>query len=152
MEWIRRGLAVLLLLVLLTITALSAGGQRFQVCSSQPATTGEGQVVKVCRPLGLTDPVLLMGLLLVLAPLAPDIAKLQIGGLLTLERKLEETQRAQRELQAQLNTLAFTQTVRQEQHLHFDEPGATPHTRIEVAEDILRAKAAEFLEGKENEE
>lgn len=149
MTWFRRALSLALLIILLGLMATSAGGRRYQVCSQELAAVGPNSVVNVCRPLQLTDPAFLLSLLLPLALIAPDIKKLEIGGLVSIERKIEETQRVQREIQGQLTALALTQSVSQEQNFYVGEARTTPHMKIEVSEETLHDKAEAFLEGGE---
>ncbi len=94
------------------------------------------------------DAPLVLGLLLALAPLAPDVQRLQVGTVVSIERRLRASEMAQEGLRSQLQALLVQQSVRQEQHQHVHlPPYAASHVNIRVAEDALRHKEQEFLRG-----
>jgi hypothetical protein len=82
-------------------------------------------------------------------PLAPDVQRLQVGSLVSIERRLKATETNQEALRSQLEAIVVQQEVRQEQHQHFHmpEPSATSHVNIVVSDDELRRKQREFLRG-----
>lgn len=147
----RRGVAIVLLVLVLWVTSQSAGGKTFRVCEDR--LSEESHVVEVCRPLGPTDPAFLVGLLLALIPVAPDVQYLQIGSLVSIERRLKATEASQEALKAQVEAIVVQQSVRQEQHqhLHVAAPRATSHTTIRVAKEELQSKKEEFLDETEEE-
>lgn len=145
----RRGGAIILLVLVLWITSQSAAGKTFQVCEDEFSEASG--LVDICRPLGPTDPPFLVAVLLALSPLAPDLQRLQIGSLLSIERRLKATETSQEALKAQVEAIVVQQSVRQEQHqhLHVAPPHATSHMAIHVTEEELQRRKREFLEGTE---
>ena len=129
---------------------MSADGRTFQVCNDH-VVDGAARIFEVCRPLGPTDPVFLLGALLALMPLAPDVQRLQVGSLISVERRLKATEATQEALHQRLEAIVVQQDVRQEQHQHFHmpEPSAS-QVDLGVSADELRRKQWEFLEGESN--
>lgn len=78
------------------VAALILAGGTFLVsrgwtmCEDKLATTGTNAVVRVCRPLAVTDPPVAGALLLVVLLLLPDLAEVGIPGFLTLKRRVEQ--------------------------------------------------------------
>jgi hypothetical protein len=78
------------------VAALIVAGGTFLVsrgwtmCEDKLATTGTNAVVRVCRPLAITDPPVAGALLLVVLLLLPDLAEVGIPGFLTLKRRVEQ--------------------------------------------------------------
>jgi hypothetical protein len=107
--------------------------------------------VEICRPLELTDPSVVVGLLLALSPLAPDIAKLQLGGLLTFERRLEKTEQSQEALRGQVQAIALAQSQRQSMQVTFSQEGPIGQTPIHVSDVNFQTKKQEFLEASDSE-
>lgn len=141
----RRLSVPVLLATLLWVTSVSAGGERFQICSEEVFPPA-GKAIETCRPLAATDASFLIGLLLALAPLAPDVQRLQVGTIVSIERRLQASEMVQEGLRAQVEGVLMQQSVRQEQHQHVHlPPYATSHVNIRVAEDELRHKEQEFL-------
>jgi len=128
----------------------STRGEGSQVCSEELLGSADPRTVELCRPVEATDPSVIIGLLVALSPLAPDVAKLQLGGLLTLERRVEEAEQAQKELAGQVQALDIKQSIRQEQHTHYHGAAdASPHVQFEIVGETVEEKKEEFLDDSE---
>jgi hypothetical protein len=98
LAWVRRGLALLVVLAGAVVLAAGHG----QVCTD--VLTQAGQVVPTCRPPTVSDGVVVAFTLLVLLLLVPDLAEFGVPGLLTLKRQVAhqasalDTEREYREL------------------------------------------------------
>lgn len=105
-------------------------------------------MMKVCRSIAATDPSFVVGLFLALIPLAPDVQRLQVGSLISVERRLEATEASNEALRAQVAAIVMRQDVRQEQRQYFymGEASATGLVQVVAPEDELRRKEREFLE------
>jgi hypothetical protein len=144
-DHLRRLFSVILVAGLLWTVSQSTRGDGFQVCSEELVGSGQQTTVEICRPLELTDPPVVIGFLLALGPLAPDIGKLQLGGLLTLERRVHEAEQAQKELSGQVQALAISQSIKQETHIYGPNSAPSKHMRFEIVEKTVEEKKHEFL-------
>ena len=83
--WLRR-------LTIVVLLAWGAGmvlfGDSLTVCGEQLADTGKA--VEVCEALTLTDPPVLLYLLVLLVLLLPEAAEVEVAGLFRIKRQLEE--------------------------------------------------------------
>jgi hypothetical protein len=98
-DWTRR---VLVGFVLLGSVALTWGRT---VCGDALASTGDQGVVRVCRPVAITDAPVLGGLLLILLLLLPDLSEIGIPGFLSLKRQVREQESRLEEQGARLAML-----------------------------------------------
>lgn len=140
---LRRACSAAALIVLLFVLGQSTAGREFQVCTDQ-VHERTGATIEVCRPIQPTDAVFLVAFLLALMPLLPDLQRLQVGNLISLERRLKATEASQDALRAQLQAIV-RQDVHQEQHLHMPEPSATSHINVFVSGEELQRKQREFF-------
>lgn len=89
----------------------------------------ESSVVQVCSALSMTDPRVLLFLLIVLILLLPDLSEVELGGVLRLRRTVDETREEARELRRELVSIRSdaSATARSElkQTFHFNRPAQT---------------------------
>ena len=76
------------------------------ICSDQLADNSS--VVKVCEPIGLTDPRIAWILLIVLLLLLPDLSEIELAGALSLKRAVTEVQRENENLRSDVQQLRIT--------------------------------------------
>jgi hypothetical protein len=146
--YMRRVLAVLLLIGLLFIVARSSLASEPQVCEEQLAQVGTQPITRSCRPVQLTDPPFLLGLLLILALVLPDFSKVEIGGLLSLERRLQMQEERQTGLEKQLQdlNLRILQQVSQRTTVNVGRDIIEPDEDLRPLTRGLDEKAREFLD------
>lgn len=78
----------------------------WQPCERVTEVTNSSMVtVTSCAALTLTSPVVLLGLLAVLALISPELASLEIPGLLRIERKVAEVDAAAGRVERSVNAL-----------------------------------------------
>lgn len=145
--WIRRGLAFALLLGVLVVAGISSLMKELQVCEELLATVGTQPLVESCRSLRMTDPLILVGLLAALALGLPDFSRIEIPGLLNLERRFEAQEQRQAELQREVHDLSIriSQQVSQRTMIH-NMPIVSPGEDLGAIRKGLEEKAQEFLD------
>lgn len=74
------------------------------VCQDQ--VTQAGSVTTVCQPVAATDAIVLIALLVIVLLLLPDFAEVAIPGLISLRRRVAETERRQDTLEQRLEATA----------------------------------------------
>jgi hypothetical protein len=133
-RWVRRGLLVLLLAW--GAWQLLDGPPR--VCHEEVAATA---VVQVCEPIPATDARALMFLLVAGLLLLPELSELEIAGLVTLRRKVDEAQadaaQARREvaqLSARLTAAAAATSMGNQTTLNFYDRAQETGQALEEAE------------------
>jgi hypothetical protein len=111
LDWTRRLLAGVLL-----VSSAALSWNRL-VCGDELATTGGQGVVRLCRPLAITDPPILGALLLILLLLLPDLSEIGIPGFLSLKRQVQEQESKLGEQEGKLAALnaQLTQAIGLEQ-------------------------------------
>lgn len=110
-NWLRRVTAVGLLAALTAIVVLSyLPGALFTSCREQLASGGA--VVSVCGPIGTAD-IVAVGLVLIFSGLLvwPELSEFGVSGLITLKRRVDETQQDQRATADTVRNLALAQEV-----------------------------------------
>lgn len=120
-------IAVLLLATAAVLATVSALTPHLRVCEEVVAQVGDEAVAQTCRPLGLTEPVVVLAAALAVLVLLPDVRRVNIAGLFELERRLEEQEQETEELRGQVMQLRLDVRQSQTQHvtLSYLPPGAT---------------------------
>lgn len=83
-QTVRWLLCIAVLLAVFVLTFVSSRGDRLQVCPDGPSLP--------CRPMHLDDAPIVVALIIAAVLLLPDLRRLNIGGLVELERVVKETQ------------------------------------------------------------
>lgn len=118
LKWGRRAL----LLVLLGLGVWLLWDGLPQVCGQEVA---DASVVAVCRPLAVSDPRVWLFVLLVGLLLFPELSEFELGGVLTLRRRLDEVGEDARELKSELADIRLQATA-------LSQAQATNQTAINV--------------------
>lgn len=110
MKWARRAL----LLAVLAWGAWVLLTERLATTCHDEAT--DAGAVEVCSPLGATSPAVLLYLLVVALLLLPELSEIEIAGLVTLKRQIEqatgEAEKALTEVRELRQTMMLTNTIR----------------------------------------
>lgn len=130
---------------------------RDEVASSDAATSPDDLVVRVCEPMGVTDPRVLLFLLVVFALRLPWFSEIEVAGLFRVKKQVEDAEREVRGLresvrtaQAQVASLSATttaqavQSTKVEVHHHEHRGEDTGETQRTV---LAGSDEAPFTEG-----
>lgn len=111
----------------------------FEVCERVPpseSAEADAPSTFVCRPLGIQDPQVVVGVLLAGLLLFPDLQRLKVGGLLEIERRANRAADAAQSAAERAETIA----IRVEQ---FTQSAASSAATVVVQNNTLIPKNAE---------
>jgi hypothetical protein len=104
-----------------------------QVCKDAVA---DSTVVRVCEPMSATDPRVLLFLLLVGLLLFPELSELELAGVLTLRRRLDEVRQEATELKSELAHIRTQATALSQ---------ATANSRNQIRVDVRQQQTGAAL-------
>ncbi|WP_133852773.1 hypothetical protein [Labedaea rhizosphaerae] len=105
-------------------------------------TDGKSTTQTVCKPLQATDAPVILIALVAIGLFAPDLTKLKVGGLIEVERKIDQQKAAVSELTDEVRTLTLgvqtklSATMHSEtHHHHYPRPGEFWPSDVPVTDD-----------------
>lgn len=125
-------------------------GRVDDVCRGQVADNSS--VVQVCEPISLTDPRLVWVLLAVLLLLMPDLSEIELGGVLSLKRIVQEVKADNDELRGAVAELRVTtaQIASQQQQVNIHLETATlPEAVATFQSDVVAGETGPLTTAEE---
>lgn len=144
-EWIteQRAARWLVVLVGLTFGFVSlTGGWWGSVCSQELAAVGAEPVVRICRTPSVTDPAFIIGSLLLLFLLWPDVSKISIGNI-ALEKQIAKSKEETEKL---ITALRFDLKMQQQMNIDIRFPEPRANLPVEEIERIASVGVERVLE------